>query len=272
VSLAEIDNALRGGWLDLVCEQPGALLEFGIGGGATVTPAFDALVALCSAKEYDFITIDPLLSFAGLNDENSNAAMQLVAGLFVTLAKTTGAGIIVLHHANKSGEKQGDTGQTLQRGGSAFACASRAGWAMRAWTERDAKDAGISTAEAARYVELVQSKNSYKPLRGGRQLFRRAEAGILVPATVQAVAGANVLGCIVAELTEKPVRLSKWDIYKSDGKLAVEFRARLAKRMGGEIPGWRALQDALTAGISAGQLVETAHVTNPQKLYVEAVA
>jgi hypothetical protein len=52
----------------------------------------------------------------------------------------------------------------------------------------------------------------------------------------------------------------------------VEFRARLAKRMGGEIPGWRALQDALTAGISAGQLVETAHVTNPQKLYVEAVA
>lgn len=252
VNLDAVDDALHEGRLDLVCCQPAPLLEFSIGGMATATPSFHNLCDLCLAREYDLIVADPLMSYGGLVDENSNSAMQAVAGAFLSLAKLTNSGIILIHHSNKGGERGGDVSQNLTRGGSALSCASRAGWAIRPWTEKDAKDAGLHPSEARRYVELIETKNSYRPLRGGRQLFQRAEAGLLVPASVREVAGAGILTAICAELTENPVNLTKREMWHGNG-LAAAFREGVKARLGREIS-QSVFEGAIDEGLRTGAL------------------
>ncbi len=253
ISDAEADWALDTGALELLCQQPAPLLEFTISGAPVVSSAFEELAAMAEAKRYQLIVLDPFASYCGLNDENSNTAMQAAAGCAITLAQLTGGAVLYIHHSNKHGERGGDITQNTARGGSALSCASRWGGLMRPWCEKDAKDNGIPTERAGEFVEFINTKNSYKPLRGGRQLFRRAEAGLLVPASVQAIAGADVLTSIIAELTEHPVNLTQHEIVHSETTWAKGFRAGVNKRTGREVTR-KALEAAIEEGVFSEHL------------------
>lgn len=262
VSPDEIDAAIADGRLQVICGRSAALLAANVGGSYSLTDAHAELVERCQQNQYRMIVVDPVIAWAGVTCENDNAAMQQAAAALIALAKASGGAALAPHHANKQAGRTGDNTQALARGGSALVDASRWVATMRVLTDTDAKDFNIPIHEIVGYVEIRIGKNSYAERTGHRTFLKREEGGALVSVDLQPTGKASLLDAIVAELTEKPINLTSWEMYKSDGKMSVKFREAVSKRAGGIKAGWRAMQTAINSGLETGALVEK---INPQK-------
>lgn len=268
----EIDRAIADERLQFICGRRARLLDFRIPSAPQLTPAHAELKKRCWANEYRLVVVDPVIKWAGLPNENDNAAQELAASALIELADETVTGVCIgVHHANKAAPRTGDTSQTASRGGSALPDASR--WMAvlsEVGTDTVAK-AGLNPEETE-LVRLTFGKNSYGPTRRGRPLFlERVEGGALRYIALEDIQADALLCAIIDELTDQPAGLTQWEIVKSDGRLAEEFRDRVKARVDPTTKtGRRSFNAAIDAGLATGGLIKRPHPDNENRKILEA--
>jgi hypothetical protein len=98
------------------------------------------------------LIIDPWASFYG-GDENSNDQTEAALGTLRALALQYGVAIVIVHHLSKSTDTRDP--EDLWRGASRLAdWASTRVTLLPHFTEKGATDAGLSSVEARRYVDV----------------------------------------------------------------------------------------------------------------------
>jgi hypothetical protein len=116
---------------------------------AVLDPRIEATV---EDHGFDVLIIDPWASFYG-GDENSNDQTEAALSRLRALAIRRGVAIIIVHHLSKATDVRDP--EDLWRGASRLAdSASTRVTLLPHFTERRAKDAGLSSVEARRYVDV----------------------------------------------------------------------------------------------------------------------
>jgi RecA-family ATPase len=109
---------------------------------------------------------DTLTRFHG-KDEVDNTEMAAVIGQFDRIAYTTGAGVVVLHHAGKSAVLNG-LGSTQQAARGASAILDNSRWGM-----------SVSGTDVRGVVSVTETKHSYGA--GSERYFAFTDRGVLSP-------------------------------------------------------------------------------------------
>jgi RecA-family ATPase len=122
------------------------------------TEFYEDLCQFCKGAR--LVVIDPLRRLHD-GDENSSAAMTQVVQVLETLAKRTGAAVIVAHHMNKGSAFAGITDSAAaSRGSSALTDAVRWQLNMSGMSEQEAKGFGLAGEHKA-YLRLDFAKTNY---------------------------------------------------------------------------------------------------------------
>ena len=142
------------------------------------------------ARGYRLIVLDTLSRIHSL-DENSNGDMARLVAWLEYLAVQTGAGVLFLHHTSKAASLNSQLDmQQASRGASSLVDNSRWCAFLAKMSEGEAQqkvDCRWSNdpigEQRDRYLRFGISKQNYGP-PNQRKWFRRAEGGVLLPATV----------------------------------------------------------------------------------------
>lgn len=131
-------------------------------GEVNSTPVVGSILDLCrQLPDLRLIVIDPASRFRG-GEENSNEDATRFVEALETLAKTTGASVMLAHHTNKgSYAADGEPGQGASRGASALTDGLRWQMNLNRLSDRQAKEIGIDRALLARYVAATVTKTNY---------------------------------------------------------------------------------------------------------------
>lgn len=130
------------------------------------------------------IVFDTLSRLHG-TDENKTGEAKSVMRQLEFLAKTTGAGLLYLHHISKHAAVNGaGDAQQAARGSSAFVDDARYCSFLKGMTEEEAKKLGVDSDQRAFYVRWNANKQNYSVPEPDRW-FLRADGGVLIPATFQ---------------------------------------------------------------------------------------
>lgn len=144
----------------------------------------DAIVRLCEGAR---LVIVDTLSRWHTADENDNGQMAAVIAVFERIARITGATIIYLHHTSKGAALNGQgSSQQATRGASAIVDNARWQGYLERVSEAEASKAAIPEDCRHLYVKAGVAKQNYGAPTPERW-YRRAEGGVLVPATVGVV-------------------------------------------------------------------------------------
>lgn len=111
-------------------------------------------------------------------NENDNGMMSIFLKLAESLAKETGAAIILLHHENKAGMGDENAGSGALRGASAIVDNSRWVGRVQKMTENDAKTHKITNEDRKWFMKLTLEKTNYGPPLEPVWL-KRLEGGVL---------------------------------------------------------------------------------------------
>lgn len=134
------------------------------------------------------VVIDTLRRFHQL-DENSGGAMAGLLGYLESICRERATTVLFLHHASKSGALNASDAQQASRGSSVLTDNARFQANMIGMNDEQAKRFGVHEDRRRDFVRLVFTKLNYSaPLPD--QWFRRAEGGVLEPATLKARKGA----------------------------------------------------------------------------------
>jgi RecA-family ATPase len=128
-------------------------------------------------SDLKLIIIDPASRFRGGNENTAEDATRFVEALEL-IAKTTGATVLVLHHANKASTKDGEQNQTASRGSSALTDGVRFQMNLALVTDKQATDLGLEEGTKHEYIAAKITKSNYAPA-GGMVFLRRGEQGVL---------------------------------------------------------------------------------------------
>ena len=199
-------------------------------GVMTPTNAYRELQTKANTNRHKLIIVDPLISWAGLEDENSNAAMQVAARMLIELAEASGGAVLVLHHTNKAGNRSGEHSQDNARGASSLGNASRWAISMRTLDENDAKDRGIAPEEAVNYCQAFITKNSYAPRDGRIRYLRRDGKGVLSSVDLVAISDRKVAEVIAEVMRETGANLTTAGIIQGKQPKEKEFRETIRTR------------------------------------------
>lgn len=134
------------------------------------------------AEDARLVVIDTL-SRAHTLDENSNGEMARVMGALERLAAETGAAVIFTHHTSKAASfgQQADH-QHASRGASLLTDNARWAASVVKMNASEAEKYGVEESMRSTFVRYSVTKNNYdEPIRD--RWYRRAEGGVLVPAT-----------------------------------------------------------------------------------------
>ena len=130
------------------------------------------------------IVLDTLSRLHAL-DENKTGGAKSVMRKLEFLAKTTGAGLLYLHHISKHAAVNGaGDAQQAARGSSAFVDDARYCSFLKGMTEEEAKKLRVDPDQRAFYVRWNANKQNYA-LPEPDRWFARADGGVLIPATFQ---------------------------------------------------------------------------------------
>lgn len=249
-----ITGALRFGKLSFLNCQSAALLKVDTFGGITRSAAFLDLLERCKREQYRLVIIDPLVSWAGIANENDNAAMQAVALALIDIATASNGAVLVLHHANKASKRQGDMAQTSARGASSLLDAARWVMSMRTLTDKDiSKYKNIDEETAHLYVEVLITKNSYAPRVGLPTTLRRTAGGALRPVDLSVGIADEIARAMVTlmEKMEGGGGLTYRQLTRGLGERAKQFREDLSQIMTFHC-GRVLVEAAIDEGIKAG--------------------
>lgn len=265
---AEFEAALADGRLSFLCGDSAELLSYGRDGGER-TPAHAELLALAEAEQWDLLIVDSLIQWAGVPNENDNAMMQTAGMALIALARASGGAVLALCHTNKQGNRTGEANLSAIRGGGALAGKFRWGGLLLPFNDADLKHFGIPKAHRKRYLRFEVIKEQYTGGTGEGTIFERGPGGVLEAVDLQPTGEANLLQAIRDELTARPQSFTAREMYKSTGVASVEFRAAVSKRANNANAGWRAMQEAINAGLFSGELVEAPHPDNPNRVVID---
>ena len=130
------------------------------------------------------IVLDTLSRLHAL-DENKTGEAKAVMRQLEFLAKTTGAGLLYLHHISKNAAVNGaGDAQQAARGSSAFVDDARYCSFLKGMTEEEAKKLRIEKDQRAFYVRWNANKQNYAMPEPDRW-FVRTDGGVLIPTTFQ---------------------------------------------------------------------------------------
>ena len=223
-------------------------------GVMTPTNAYRELQTQADVNRHKLIIVDPLISWAGLEDENSNAAMQVAARILIELAEASGGAVLVLHHTNKAGNRSGEHSQDNARGASSLGNASRWAISMRTLDENDAKDRGIPTEEAVNYCQTFITKNSYAPRDGRINYLRRDGKGVLTSVDLVAIGDRKIAEAIAEEIAKTDTHLTAAGLIQGQQPIEKSFRESVRKQAG-DCSG-SALRRGIDYGLKHAILVE----------------
>jgi hypothetical protein len=127
------------------------------------------------------IVLDTLSRLHAL-DENKTGEAKAVMRQLEFLAKTTGAGLLYLHHISKHAAVNGaGDAQQAARGSSSFVDDARYCSFLKGMTEEEAKKLEIEKDQRSFYVRWNANKQNYSSPELDRW-FVRADGGVLIPA------------------------------------------------------------------------------------------
>ena len=163
--------------------------------GGRPTALYDELRTM--ARGARLVIIDPLRRMHG-GDENNSSDMTRFVVAMEQLAKTTGAAVVGLHHANRASAAD-TSSQNAARGSSALVDGARWQLNLSRMDEKTADQHMISEAERPNYVALDFAKTNYLPPRP-RCWLKRGPGGrfslVQLPTTApkgRTVGGARLL-------------------------------------------------------------------------------
>lgn len=131
-------------------------------GEVSSTQVVDSIMDLAKQlSDLRLIVIDPASRFRG-GEENSNEDATRFVEALETLAKATGASVMLAHHTNKgSYGADGEPGQGASRGASALTDGLRWQMNLNRLSERQAKEIGVDKALLGQYVAATVTKTNY---------------------------------------------------------------------------------------------------------------
>lgn len=226
-----LDVLFKNNMLEIIAGKSAPLF---MPGGPLRSPAFKELESRCRENAYRLVIVDPLIAFAGIENENDNAMMQQVALALIELANACGGAVLTLHHANKSGTSSGNMSQALSRGASSLLCAARWVAALRTLSDKEAESFDLDAGQAENHLELRIAKNSYAPRSGQKRYLERREGGALISVELREAVTRRTAEAIAQELGENGAGLTRHEIVKGTGSLAKSFRDAVAKRVSGK--------------------------------------
>lgn len=128
------------------------------------------------------IVIDPASRFRG-GEENSNEDATRFVEALETLAKATGATVLIAHHTNKgSYNADGDPGQGASRGASALTDGVRWQMNLNRPSNNQADAIGVNKDAIGRYVAATVTKTNYSAIPAP-VFLERGEDGYLTAVT-----------------------------------------------------------------------------------------
>ncbi len=233
VSLGEVDELIQNRQLEFIAGYSEPLLTSDGAGGYVHSAAFENLERRVNDREYSLVVVDPLISWAGVSDENNNSAMQQVALALIGLAKASGGAVLCCHHTNKSGSRSADMSQNLSRGGSSLQSAARWICTMRILGEKEAERFDLSSEDVSDYVEIAIAKNSYAEQLAGRSYLHRERGGALRSVNLREARKVRVSGIIADLLSSSEAHLTRREISRGTNEKAKALRTELKKRCSG---------------------------------------
>jgi len=141
----------------------------------------DFVERLCATvrelPDLKMIIVDPASRSRGGNENFAEDATRFVEALEL-IAKTTGATVLVLHHANKASTKDGEQNQGAARGSSALTDGVRWQMNLANITDKQTDDLGLAEDAKHEYIAAKVTKSNYATA-GGTVFLRRGEQGVL---------------------------------------------------------------------------------------------
>lgn len=144
-------------------------------GETILLPHVERCIEEIRKHKIDLFVVDPFLETHSVN-ENSNEAMNKVAGAFRYIAQQTNAAISLVHHSRKS--QPGDAATHIGNADTARGAGSVAGVArvvdtLYPMTNKDAQRFAIADEEKHRYVRLDGAKSNLALVTGEAMWFRK---------------------------------------------------------------------------------------------------
>jgi len=165
-------------------DGPKGIIHQGKAGGLEITSFWREIEEQVLRLRPKLVVVDPLscFVFADLNDRNVGAH---VMGLFTTLARKSGASVIVVHHLNKLGKDRVatlDQARTAISGSAGFVDHGRGAYVF--WPEEESRARDLCKQleiefERHRIIRGGLAKNNY-PGDTREQVYLRQENGLLV--------------------------------------------------------------------------------------------
>lgn len=122
------------------------------------------------------IILDPIRRLHN-GEENDSADMTQLVIAFESLAKSTGAAVLGLHHANRASASD-NSSQHASRGSTALVDGARWQINLSRMDEKTADAFGVSDAERISYIALDFAKANYLPPRSRCWLKRQIDGGL----------------------------------------------------------------------------------------------
>lgn len=153
-----VDSGLNGSQLKLAMA--------GRDGAAINRAVSEQLVEELKRRKVDVLVIDPFISSHGLQDENDNAAIDLVAKEWARIATAAACAIVLVHHSKKLGGAEVTV--EASRGASALTDAARGGLALNTMTKVEADGFGIAPEDRRRFFRADDAKPNRAPAGSGQ--------------------------------------------------------------------------------------------------------
>jgi RecA-family ATPase len=156
-------------------------------GEVSTTVVVDRIAALAGqVPDLRLIVIDPCSRFRG-GEENSNEDATRFVEALETLAKITGATVMLAHHTNKgSYNPDGEPGQGASRGASALTDGLRWQLNLNRPSDKQASAIGIPKDDLGRYVAATVTKSNYSAIPAPVLLERRSDGFLTAVTPAQA--------------------------------------------------------------------------------------
>ena len=151
-------------------DLPLRLARMGKDGPELVPGAVEFLSETALANKVDVLVLDPLGAMHSL-PENSNEAMNLLAGALREIADRTGAAIVLLHHTSKAAASDMDAaGAGASRGASAMTDAARVVRQIVRMTSQEAARLGVAEDQRRNFLRVENGKANLAPAEAARWL------------------------------------------------------------------------------------------------------
>lgn len=129
------------------------------------------LATVADIPDLRLIVLDPASRFRG-GQENANEDATRFVEALEKIAQSTGACVMILHHANKGSSNSDEQSQTASRGASALTDGVRWQMNLRTVTSREAREYAIREEDRRFYLFAEVTKNNYGPPAAPTLLFR----------------------------------------------------------------------------------------------------